>query len=102
MEVGAQASQTSYSMLKRLLEIFETTRRRSERVGRLQHAYHAAASVGDLNRVKECISKGVPLNAKGTNGWTALHRAAFNCHEDIVDLLIELKANLDETDYLQV
>ena len=82
--------------------LFESTRRKSQRIGRLQHAYHAAASVGDLERVKECISKGVALNAKGTNGWTALHRAAFNCHEDVVDLLIQFRANVDETDYLQV
>ena len=88
-------------MITKLLELFGSTRRRSERTSRLVCAYHAAASVGDIAKVKECISRGVSLNARGSNGWTALHRAAFNCHEDIVELLIENNVFVDEVDFLQ-
>lgn len=57
-----------------------------------------AASVGDMNGVKECILKGVGVNRRDLNGWTALHRAAFGGWMEIVKLLIDNGAQLDAMD----
>ena len=39
--------------------------------------------------IRALVKNGMNKNIKNKNGWTALMLAAFYCHEDIVDLLLE-------------
>ena len=43
-----------------------------------------AARNGDLIKVQTLLEKGANPNAKDNNGWTPLHRAAFEGHVDVV------------------
>ena len=52
--------------------------------------YLQAACDGNLNKVSECIIKGVDKEAKGNDGWTSLLYASFFGHLDIVKYLIEI------------
>ncbi len=47
------------------------------------------ASKGNLDKLKECISKGVYEEAKNKYGWSALHLASGKGHLEIVKYLIE-------------
>ena len=61
----------------------------------LQEELRDSAKAGNLEKVKELISRGVDLNAKDNLNWTALHHAAFNGHLDIVKELIKNHADLN-------
>jgi ankyrin repeat protein len=54
-----------------------------------------AAENGDIHRVKEClkIDKNL-LQIHDSDGYTALHRATYNNHIEVVKLLIESGANV--------
>lgn len=56
-----------------------------------------AAEAGDLETVKICIANGADVNFMGPNS-AALHCAAFNGHEAIVQLLLDHKADLNLVD----
>jgi len=54
----------------------------------LEEKLREAACFGDIDGVKELISKGVNVNSQhDINGWTALHWAAKRNHLNIVNLL---------------
>ena len=57
-----------------------------------------AASMGDMNGARECISQCFGVNQRDQNGWTALHRAASGGWIQIVKVLIENGAQLDAVD----
>lgn len=48
----------------------------------------AAVSAGDLVRMKELLARGVPVDARGENGWTALHLAAGGCKLRVMEELL--------------
>jgi ankyrin repeat protein len=54
----------------------------------------AAAVSGDIAAVKALLDKGVNVNAKDTEGRTALTEAAYWGHTDIAALLIESGADI--------
>ena len=55
-----------------------------------------AAEYGKLEQVKEILSKQPLLvNAKDSDGYTALHRSSYSGHTNIVKYLIEKGANVD-------
>lgn len=56
---------------------------------------HWAARDGDLAKIRE-IAKRDPsaVNQRGYDGWTPLHMAALNQRLDVVNLLIELDADV--------
>ncbi len=54
----------------------------------------AAARLGDLAKVKAFLEQGIDVNAKDENGRTALHIAAQNKHQDIVELLLSNGADV--------
>lgn len=56
-----------------------------------------AAEAGDLETVKTCIANGADVNFMGPNS-AALHCAAFNGHEAIVQLLLDHKADSNLVD----
>lgn len=58
---------------------------------------HIAAQMGDANQLREVIdSLGHLLDAKDNHGWTPLHEGARGGHEDVVKLLVERGANINE------
>jgi len=56
---------------------------------------HEAAWKGNLTAVKAELDKGVNVNAKGTDGMTALHYAAKNGYVSIASLLIDKGADIE-------
>lgn len=55
-----------------------------------------AAENGKLEQVKDILSKHPLLvNAKDSDGYTALHRSSYSGHTNIVKYLIEKGANVD-------
>jgi len=59
---------------------------------------HQAAVSGDINRVKELLTKGADINLKNRQGWTPLHAAVWNQKQDIAKLLIEKGADVNVKD----
>jgi len=58
---------------------------------------HHAAQQGDAEALGEVIDKlGHLLNAKDGNGWTPLHEGARAGHEEVVKLLVDRGANINE------
>ncbi|KAJ3098119.1 hypothetical protein HDU97_004303 [Phlyctochytrium planicorne] len=56
----------------------------------------AYAEKGDVKNVRKVLAdKRVNIEAKGTNGWTALNSAAYNGHLETVNLLLKHKAKMD-------
>lgn len=53
------------------------------------------AERGDGGKVIYYLKKGVPVDTKDGLGYTALMKAASNGHEDVVNLLIENKSNVN-------
>jgi ankyrin repeat protein len=51
------------------------------------------ASRGDLNRVRAMVNRGAFIDARTTDGWTALHHAVFNQAESVVRFLVASGAN---------
>jgi hypothetical protein len=47
-----------------------------------------AASSGDMSRVQQLIKDGVPTNEPDDAGWTPLHSAALEGHEEVVKILL--------------
>ena len=54
-----------------------------------------AAGFGDIEAIKQHLAAGTDVNAKGVAGWTALQRAAWNYHIEIVELLIANGADVN-------
>lgn len=58
-----------------------------------------AAGKGDIDTVKNLLSKGADINAKLEGSkWTALHLAAAEGHTEMVELLIERGADVNVKD----
>ena len=62
-------------------------------------ALHKAAHQGDVNQVEELIKSGeIDVNALGAQDRTALHRACGSNQREVLDLLLGLGANKDQSD----
>ena len=62
---------------------------------------HLAASLGDIETVKQHLAAGTDVNAKGSmNGWTPLHYAALDSHKEIAELLISKGADVNAKNYI--
>ncbi len=59
--------------------------------------FAASAAKGDLSEVERLLEEGVSVNVRVSNGWTALTRASFYGHADIVKLLLASGAEVDIT-----
>jgi prolyl 4-hydroxylase len=58
---------------------------------------HKAAQEGDADTLGKVIDKlGHLLNSKDANGWTPLHEGARGGHVEVVKLLVEKGANINE------
>ena len=56
---------------------------------------HDAAAIGDLDRVKHLIARGVDVNAKDPTRLTALDYATFMDHRSVVETLIAAGADVN-------
>src|SRR5688500_7633923 len=54
----------------------------------------AAAGAGNLSRVKALLATRVNVNARGADGTTALIAASENGYEEVVQMLLEAKADV--------
>jgi ankyrin repeat protein len=54
-----------------------------------------AARDENLKLVQELLAQHAPVDAKGTDGWTALMHAAGNGHKEVCQLLVDAKAQID-------
>ena len=61
-------------------------------------ALMVAVDCGDIEEIKELVRKGVDVNAKNKNGWTALMVAAITEHIGVIRMLLEAGANKEATD----
>ena len=59
---------------------------------------HQATVSGDIERVKELLTKGADINLKNRQGWTSLHAAVWNQKQEIAKLLIEKGADVNVKD----
>ncbi|MCX5643647.1 MAG: ankyrin repeat domain-containing protein [Phycisphaerae bacterium] len=57
-----------------------------------------AVSCGDVDRVRGCLEKGADVNAKDTDGRTALHVAVGNERKDVAELLLSRGADINAKD----
>ena len=55
--------------------------------GKLADQLINAAELGEIDTVKKLLDQGVPAEARNPDGWTALMKATYEGHEDIVRLL---------------
>ena len=60
---------------------------------KVEHPLHVAAGLGDFKTVKEFLDKGEDVNARDGFGATPLILAAVAGREDMVDFLLERKAD---------
>jgi len=71
----------------------------------LDHSLRVAAEKGDLNGVKNALSKGASINGQNVQGNTALMLAAYEGHEPVAGYLVQkqadrlLKNNAGQTAY---
>ena len=56
---------------------------------------HQATSAGNIEAVKQHLASGVNVNAKGSVGWTPLHKAAKEGHKEVAELLIAKGADVN-------
>ena len=56
---------------------------------------HQAAAKGNIEAVKQHLTDGTDVNAKGSLGLTSLHNAARKDHKEIVELLIAKGADVN-------
>ena len=56
---------------------------------------HSAARRGNLNRVKELLNQGVPVNTQTDAGWTPLHDAADSGRLNVVQELLRRGARVN-------
>ncbi len=61
-------------------------------------AFHLAAYMGDLERLKQCLQNGTDINTQSECGSTALHAAVNSGNKAIVEFLISKDAQVDARD----
>ena len=54
-----------------------------------------AAEVGNIDAVKQHLAAGTDVNARDKDGWTPLHPASYEGHQEIVELLIGKGADVN-------
>ncbi|MCO5575501.1 hypothetical protein L7F22_029302 [Adiantum nelumboides] len=64
----------------------------------VQQMLEKAVRTNNLKMVKECLQDGAYANVCDQYGWTALHRAAFKGHVEIVRLLLKRKFDMNMKD----
>ncbi len=61
-------------------------------------AFHLAAYVGDMEKLKKFLEEGVNINTIADCNLTALHAAANSGEKDVVEFLVNKGANIDARD----
>lgn len=55
-----------------------------------------AVREGNMDKVQDLLRHGAPLTWKNYYGWTALHWASYNAHVEIIQLLLDKGAELND------
>ncbi|MDX1707963.1 MAG: ankyrin repeat domain-containing protein, partial [Desulfobacterales bacterium] len=63
--------------------------------GKLSEQLISAAELGDIDTVKKILEQGVPVEAMDEDGWTALMKATYEGHGNIVGELLSRGARVD-------
>ena len=58
------------------------------------HMLIEACTSGELAQVRRLLGEGAPVDGRGYDGWSPLHRAAAYGHEEAVEALIHAGASL--------
>lgn len=58
-------------------------------------ALFQASAKGDLATAKNLVEQGANINARSSEGYTPLHRAAQNGHREMVKYLLSMDADID-------
>ncbi len=56
---------------------------------------HDAAYRGNVEKVRELVSSGIPVDSLNSEGATPLHWAAFKGHEDVARILLNSGADVN-------
>ena len=59
---------------------------------------HVAAIDGNVKQVKKLLADKHPVNMRDYGGWTPLHEAANNGHHEVVQLLLQAGANINDNE----
>jgi ankyrin repeat protein len=73
----------------------EETKTASQSEEKSSKSLHQAAADGDLEQVKESLSKGAGVNETDQRGLTPLHLAAMEGHKAVVELLLTKGADVN-------
>jgi ankyrin repeat protein len=57
-----------------------------------------AAARGDVRRVRRLLDRGADIEARGSNGRTALTAAAYSGHREVVECLLDRGADIEARD----
>ncbi|KAL8923308.1 MAG: hypothetical protein Q9208_004708 [Pyrenodesmia sp. 3 TL-2023] len=83
------------SDIRRLSEQPTDKLERLKRAENQRNALLQAARQGDSLLIEVAVEEGADVNAKGPEGKAAMHEAAIQGHPDIVQLLIDLRADIN-------
>jgi ankyrin repeat protein/tRNA A-37 threonylcarbamoyl transferase component Bud32 len=72
-----------------------TNQDRSAKAAVRDTAFHDAAAKGDVEKIRECLRNGYPINGNDRNGETPLHYAVNKGHDEVVHLLVEQGADIN-------
>ena len=61
----------------------------------LSNPLFEAAELGEIDKIKDLLDQGVPIDARDDDGWTALMKATYEGHRYIVEELIARGASVD-------
>ncbi|XP_072162822.1 uncharacterized protein [Diadema setosum] len=61
-----------------------------------EYPLHAAAIEGSLDLVRHSLQAGAKVNVRDSDGWTALHHAAFNGRLEVLEFLLAVGAKPKE------
>jgi hypothetical protein len=91
----------NFEVVRKLIEYDPAYINAREKGGGETPLYWASAgeNLKDSSVVRLLLEHGANINARGSTGWTPLHRASFNGAPEVVRVLLEHGADVEAKDY---